>query len=166
MGGQPASSPSRTSIGRLRSRSAWSVGSGPGSLAEAASEARSWSAAPAGEQHALPSAILADLLRGVGFEVLDMGANTPAASFAETASEANRLVATAIAITTPGGDAAVRAVVKALRQADLGVPILVGGAAVRDRAQALRLGADEWSGLDGRSALVAIERIARSGSRS
>ena len=122
--------------------------------------------APAGEQHALPSAILADLLRGVGFEVLDMGANTPAASFAETASEANRLVATAIAITTPGGDAGVRAVVKALRQADLGVPILVGGGAVRDRAQALRLGADEWSGLDGRSALVAIERIARSGTRS
>ena len=87
--------------------------------------------APAGEQHGLPSAILADLLRGVGFEVLDMGANTPPASFAETAGEANRLVATAIAITTPGGDAAVRAVVKALRQADLGVPILVGGAAVR-----------------------------------
>ena len=73
---------------------------------------------------------------------------------------------TAIAITTPGGDAAVRAVVKALRQADLGVPILVGGAAVHDRAQALRLGADEWSGVDGRTALVAIERIARSGSRS
>ena len=121
--------------------------------------------APAGEQHALPSAILADLLRGVGFEVLDMGANTPAASFAETAKEANRLVATAIAITTPGGDAAVRAGVKALRQADLGVPILVGGAAVHDRAHALRLGADEWSGLDGRSALVAIERIARSASR-
>ena len=58
--------------------------------------------APAGEQHGLPSAILADLLRGVGFEVLDMGANTPAASFAETAREANRLVAIAIAITTPG----------------------------------------------------------------
>ena len=58
--------------------------------------------APAGEQHGLPSAILADLLRGVGFEVLDMGANTPAASFAETAKEANRLVAIAIAITTPG----------------------------------------------------------------
>ena len=37
--------------------------------------------APAGEQHGIPSAILADLLRGVGFEVLDMGANTPAASF-------------------------------------------------------------------------------------
>jgi methanogenic corrinoid protein MtbC1 len=122
--------------------------------------------APAGEQHGLPSAILADLLRGVGFEVLDMGANTPAASFVETAREANRLIATAIAITTPGGDAAVRAVVKALRQADLGMPILVGGAAVHDRAQALRLGADEWSGLDGRSALVAIERIARSRSRS
>jgi MerR family transcriptional regulator, light-induced transcriptional regulator len=121
--------------------------------------------APAGEQHGLPSAILADLLRGVGFEVLDMGANTPAASFAETAKEANRLVAIAIAITTPGGDAAVRAAVKAIRQADMGVPILVGGAAVRDQARALRLGANEWSGIDGRSALVAIERIARSRGR-
>ena len=58
--------------------------------------------APAGEQHGLPSAILADLLRGVGFEVLDMGANTPATSFAETAKDANRLVAIAIAITTIG----------------------------------------------------------------
>ena len=55
---------------------------------------------------------------------------------------------------------------KAIRQADLGVPILVGGAAVHDRAQALRLGADEWSGIDGRSALVAIERIARSRNRA
>jgi len=122
--------------------------------------------APAGEQHGLPSAILADLLRGVGFEVLDMGANTPATSFSETAKDANRLVAIAIAITTPGGDSAVRAVVKALRQADLAVPILVGGAAVDDRAHALRLGADEWSGVDGRSALVAIERLARSHNRA
>ena len=122
--------------------------------------------APAGEQHGLPSAILADLLRGVGFEVLDMGANTPAASFAETAKEANRLVAIAIAITTPAGGAAVRAAVKAIRQADLGVPILVGGAAVHARAQALRLGADEWSGIDGRSALMAVERIARSRNRA
>jgi methanogenic corrinoid protein MtbC1 len=95
-----------------------------------------------------------------------MGANTPAASFAETAKAANRLVAIAIAITTPGGDAAVRAVVKAVRRADLDVPILVGGAAVHDRAHALRLGADEWSGLDGRTALVAIERIARSRNRA
>jgi methanogenic corrinoid protein MtbC1 len=122
--------------------------------------------APAGEQHGLPSALLADLLRGVGFEVLDMGANTPAASFAETAKDANRLVAIAIAITTPGGDSAVRAAVKALREADLGVSILVGGAGVHDRAHALRLGADEWSGLDGRSALVAIERVAHSVNRA
>jgi hypothetical protein len=56
--------------------------------------------------------------------------------------------------------------VKALRQADLGVPVLVGGAAVRDRAHALRLGADDWSGFDGRTALVAIERIARSRNRA
>ena len=105
--------------------------------------------APAGEQHALPSAILADLLRGVGFEVLDMGANTPAASFAETAKEANRLVAIAIVITTPAGGAAVRAAVKAIRQAHLDVPILVGGAAVHDRGRR-----SVWVRTNGRASTV------------
>ena len=34
--------------------------------------------APPGDPHSLPTAIVGDLLRGVGFEVLDMGANAPA----------------------------------------------------------------------------------------
>ena len=37
----------------------------------------------AGETHALPSAILADILRGAGFEVIDLGANTPPVSFSQ-----------------------------------------------------------------------------------
>ena len=60
---------------------------------------------PAGEQHSLPGAILADLLRGVGFEVLDTGADTPPESFVETAKAANRLVAVLVGATTSGRDA-------------------------------------------------------------
>jgi excisionase family DNA binding protein len=114
-------------------------------------------AAP-GEQHALPSAILGDLLRGAGFEVLDLGANTPAESFAETALRTQRLVAVVIASTTPDHDRAVRATVQALRRGEMSAPILVGGAAVTDHEHAVRLGADDWSGRDGRSAVAAVER--------
>jgi methanogenic corrinoid protein MtbC1 len=118
--------------------------------------------APAGEQHGLASAILADLLRGAGFEVIDMGANTPTESFVETARGANRLVAIVIGATTPGRDAPLRAAVRALRASRPGVPVLVGGAAVEGDDHAHRLGADGWSGADGRSALAAVERAAAS----
>lgn len=117
--------------------------------------------APPGDSHSLPTAIVGDLLRGAGFEVLDMGANAPAESFAETARAANRVVVVSIAVTTSGGDTAVRSVVRALRRAGVTAPVLVGGAAVADDAHARRLGADGWSGPDGRSAVAAVERAAR-----
>lgn len=116
--------------------------------------------APTGEQHALPTAIVGDLLRGAGFEVLDIGANTPADSFADTARTANRLVAVAIAVTTNGGDAPVQSIVRALRQAGVSAPVLVGGAAITGEDHARRLGADGWSGTDGRSLVAAVERAA------
>jgi methanogenic corrinoid protein MtbC1 len=116
--------------------------------------------APPGELHSLPTALVGDLLRGAGFEVLDTGANTPAESFAETARAANRLVAVAIAVSTPGREAAVRSIVRALRQAGISAPVLVGGAAITGEEHATRLGADGWSGSDGRSAVAAVERAA------
>lgn len=39
----------------------------------------------AGDSHTLPTAVLADLLCDAGYEVIDMGANTPASSFLEVA---------------------------------------------------------------------------------
>ena len=118
--------------------------------------------APAGELHSLPTAILGDLLRGAGFEVLDMGANAPPESFADTAAAASRLVAVAIGVTTLGREATVRSTVRALRTAGVTAPVLVGGAAVRSAAHATRLGADGWSGCDGRRALAAVEDAAQS----
>jgi methanogenic corrinoid protein MtbC1 len=113
-----------------------------------------------GDDHGLPSAILADALRGEGYEVLDTGANTPAVSFVDNTRVASRLRAVIIGATTVGRDAAIRRTVKLLRNSDVTAPILVGGAAVADDDHARRLGADGWSGHDGRHALRAIEALA------
>ena len=120
----------------------------------------------AGETHALPSAILADILRGAGFEVIDLGANTPPVSFAEAARRAHRLIAVLIGATVAGLDQQLADTIAAIRAAQADVPILVGGAAV-DRDLAGRLGADGWSGSDAQAALTAVETVrARSRARA
>ena len=116
--------------------------------------------APAGDQHSLPGAIVADLLRGEGFEVIDLGANTPDSSFAETAQDAARLVAVVIGVTAPGCDNAVQSIVQALRRSGSTVPVLIGGAAVNGADHALRLGADAWTGPDGQSVITAVNGAA------
>jgi methanogenic corrinoid protein MtbC1 len=110
----------------------------------------------AGEAHVLPSALLADILRGAGFEVIDLGANTPPASFAEAASRAHRLIAVLIGATVAGLEQQIEDTISATRAARADVPILVGGAAV-ERGLAVRLAADGWSGTDAESALIAVE---------
>jgi excisionase family DNA binding protein len=114
-------------------------------------------AAP-GDQHALPCALLADQLRGVGFDVHDLGADTPAESFESTARAADGLVAVLVGATTTGLDAGVRRTTTAVRA--LGVPVLVGGAAVRDEAHARALGADGWTGRSAADAVAAVQTVA------
>ena len=116
--------------------------------------------APPGEQHGLPGAILADLLRVAGFEPLDLGANTPALSFAQTALGADRVVAVLIGATTQSREAAVRKVVLALRQAEVTAPVLLGGRAIVDADHAHKLGADGFSGHDALAAVAAVEAAA------
>ena len=116
--------------------------------------------APAGDHHSLPGAIFADLLRGAGFEVLDMGSDAPAESFVETARQADRLVAVLVGVTNPGNDTSVRTTLRALRKAALDVPLLVGGSAIEGAEHARRVGADDWSGGDARAAIRAVEESA------
>ncbi len=117
--------------------------------------------APPGEQHGLPGAILADLLRVAGFEPLDLGANTPALSFAQTALGADRVVAVLIGATTQSREAAVRKVVLALRRAEVTAAVLLGGRAIVDADHAHKLGADGFSGHDAVAAVAAVEAAAR-----
>jgi methanogenic corrinoid protein MtbC1 len=101
---------------------------------------------------------VADELRAARFDVVDLGSNTPAESFAETARLAVRLVAVLIGATM-ADDRGIVEVVHAVREACPGVPVLVGGAGVADRATAAALGADGWSGVDARQAVEAVEAL-------
>ena len=118
--------------------------------------------APAGDRHGLPSAILADLVRGAGFTVADLGADTPAESFIRAAQGAERLMAVAVGVTTADNDRAVRALADALHQALPGVPVLMGGGGVLDAAHASGLGADGWAPA-GPAALALLEDVVAKG---
>jgi excisionase family DNA binding protein len=81
------------------------------------------------DHHTLPTALLRDLLRSRGFDVQDLGANTPAESIIERARSIADLVAVGLAATCTGNDANVRAAIEAVTDA-LDVPIVVGGAGI------------------------------------
>ena len=101
--------------------------------------------APAGEHHALPLALLADVVLGRGWDVSDLGADVPARSFARTAAATQQLRMVGVSISTPESIRAGEETIAALRGALNGVPILAGGHAVVDEAQARAIGADGWA---------------------
>ena len=115
--------------------------------------------APAGDRHSLPAALFGDLVRGAGFDVVDLGADTPVAGFVSAARHAQRLVAVAVGVTTPDNEASVRALTAKLHDALPEVTVLVGGGAVADEAHARSLGADGWAP-DPLSALTLLEEVA------
>jgi len=101
---------------------------------------------PAGERHALALAMLADLLRLEGWEVFDLGADTPANSFVHAASRMDGLTAVGVSVTTPVAVPGAVEVVQALRRA-IGdeVPVVLGGSAITDAGMARELGADFYA---------------------
>ncbi len=116
--------------------------------------------APRDDLHALPSAIIADLLRGRGFDVLDLGANTPVASFVECAHGASRLVAILVCATSQDSVANLSPIAAALRGDAIDTPICFGGHAVTSEEIALKLGADVWTGTNADAVIAAVENIA------
>ena len=54
-----------------------------------------------GERHDVGLSMVADLLRRAGFETIDLGADVPAASFAYSALDADRLVAVGLSLHHP-----------------------------------------------------------------
>ncbi len=65
-----------------------------------------------------------------------------------------------------GCDSAVQSTVQAIRRCDRTVPVLIGGAAINDAGHAGRLGADAWTGPDGRSVIAAVNDAARTVGRA
>lgn len=103
-------------------------------------------ATPPGDLHSLPVAMVGDLFRSAGYDVLDLGANVPIESLAKSVAEANQLRAVAISVTNPGQDGVVKEAIAAVRKAaDKDVTILVGGGAIADADHAAALGADGFA---------------------
>lgn len=121
--------------------------------------------APRGEMHSLPIAIVADVVRLQGFDVLELGADTPPDAFGAAAARATRLVAIGISVTNPDHLAAAREAIDAIRAVAPTTPIIVGGQAVGDDAAATHLGADAWAA-DARRAAETIAALAQPASFS
>lgn len=100
---------------------------------------------PVGERHSLVVAMLADLLRLEGWDVSDLGADTPASSFLLTAESLDDLVAVGVSVTNPDSLPAAAETCAFLRSSELSVPVLVGGRAVLDEAHARALGAHGYA---------------------
>lgn len=104
-------------------------------------------AAVPGDRHAMPTALLADLLRRRGFRAIDLGADTPPEHLASAASCEDRLVAVGLCATTNLTRATsdlVREAVGLVREVTE-VPVLLGGAGM-DATVARSAGAYVTSG--------------------
>ena len=120
-------------------------------------------AAPSGDLHMLPIAIVADLLRWHAFDVLELGANTPADALADA-------VAASGPPAWPSASSRPRQGWKpkwphrcaSVRTAVPDVPIFLGGPGIRSEAHALELGGDVWTGVGADAAVETVERIAGS----
>jgi excisionase family DNA binding protein len=108
------------------------------------------------DAHALPSAIVRDLLRSQGLSVTDLGANVPAHDWGAIVAAASRapgppLVAAGLCATTAGHAQQVRAALLSIRAAS-DVQIVVGGHGITSSQAARDLGADHYT----RSAVEAV----------
>ena len=95
----------------------------------------------------MPLAVqLSDLVRLAGWDVSDLGANTPASSFVAAVKDADNLSAVGLSVFTVAARQTAAETVAALRPV-LGskIPIMIGGGAVTSREDARSLGADDWA---------------------
>jgi methanogenic corrinoid protein MtbC1 len=105
----------------------------------------------------------ANLLRWRGFNVVELGADTPPEALVEAvANEAGSdggPLAVGIVSTLTGQQPSVESSVSEVHRAHPGVPVLLGGAAVVDASQARRLGADVYTGKRGDVLVDTLEAI-------
>lgn len=100
---------------------------------------------PPGERHAIPSLMVSDLLRGAGFQVIDLGADVPDQALDEIITNLDGLIAVCISSTRLNADRAIRRSVAAIRRGAPDIPVFIGGGSIVDADHATDLGADEWA---------------------
>jgi len=101
---------------------------------------------PEGEQHALGSQLLGDLISMEGWKVDNLGGNIPDGSFASAVLQVSDVVAVCIASTMSETLPAMsKTIAKIKKASNNSIPCFVGGAAVLDSEHAENLGADYWA---------------------
>ena len=97
--------------------------------------------APAGESHGLATAILSDLMRLHGWNVTDLGANTPTSSFIHALQRSTELQGVGLSVTHSAHLGDIEACCRAIKDAHPDLLVVVGGSGLRG-AVADDLGAD------------------------
>lgn len=100
------------------------------------------------ERHSMPLALLADLVRLQGWDIVDLGADVPVASFVHAADRIGEgLVAVGVSVTVPESLSHVLDTFTGLRAVVASdVALVAGGLAVTSDAEARALGADCHAG--------------------
>lgn len=102
-------------------------------------------AGPPGEQHGLPVTLATNVLRARGWDVVELGPNTPTDDLVRAARGADRLLAVGLSVGSDATLDAAAATIAELRRELPEVPLLVGGPGVPTEAAARDLGADAWA---------------------
>ena len=102
-------------------------------------------AMPVGERHGLGAAMLADIVADAGYEVLNVGPDTPPASLAAAIRSRDDLRAVVVSVVDAARLPAGARLIAAARTANGHVPIIAGGFAIPDPQTASRIGADAWA---------------------
>lgn len=114
-----------------------------------------------GDSHALPVIMVGDILRGAGFEVIQLGADVPVDSLTEMAASTGP-VAVGLSASTDRSVSRAATEITHLHRRLPGVPVLLGGPAVVDEGTAQAAGADGWAA-DGAAVAGALAQLAVSG---
>jgi methanogenic corrinoid protein MtbC1 len=99
-------------------------------------------ACPPGDTHTLATAFFANLVRGEGAEVIDLGRVAGPEQILQAAQRADGGVSVALAVSAPGLEDATRTLVRAIRNQPKINAVIVGGVAVPDEATARALESD------------------------
>ncbi|MGE0794239.1 MAG: B12-binding domain-containing protein, partial [Acidimicrobiia bacterium] len=102
-----------------------------------------------GDRHNLVVSILADVLRGAGYEVVDLGADPLPESFAERAASSDRVVAVVVGLVVPAHLEGLRAAVHQVRRVS-SVAVVAGGSG---------LGRHDLRDLDGVHVVVSADAL-------